>query len=198
MADLIYFTTTSIDGYSADPDGDFGWAAPDAAVHRLVNDLHRDVGTYLLGRRDHEVMAVWDTFGTDDQDNAFGFADDDREMAEAAADFAQMWKAADKVVYSTTLTSVSTLRTRLERSFDPEAVRAIKDAATTPVGIGGPTLAGQALALGLVDEVRFFVSPVLVGGGLPSWPTGVRTDLRRVEERPFDNGSVFLRYRVVH
>src|SRR5690606_25381792 len=153
---LIYFTTTSIDGYSADPDGEFGWAAPDAAVHRFVNDLHRDVGTYLLGRRDHEVMAVWDTFGTDDQDEAFGFSDEDPEMAEAAADFARLWKAAGKVVYSTTLTSVSTRRSRLEASFDPDAVRAIKDAADGPVGIGGPTPAGQALALGLVDEVRSF------------------------------------------
>jgi len=193
MADLIYFTSTSIDGYSADQAGDFGWAAPDARVHRFVNDLHRDVGTFLLGRRDHEVMAVWDTFGTDEQSDAF--ADDDPQIAEAAADFAEIWKGADKVVYSTTLTSVSTLRSRLEHSFDPDAVRALKAAATAPVGIGGPTLAGQALAVGLVDEVRFLVHPVLVGGGLSAWPAGVRQSFRLIEERPVGDRVVFLRYR---
>ena len=193
MADLIYFTSTSIDGFSADEDGDFAWGAPDAEAHRFINDLHRDVGLYLLGRRDYEVMTVWDTFGTDDQDGAF--ADDDPDMAAAAADFAELWKGADKVVYSTTMPSVSTARTRLESSFEADAVRALKEAADGPIGIGGPTLAGQALALGLVDEIRFFVHPVLVGGGLPSWPAGVRAELRLVEQRPFANGSVFLRYR---
>jgi dihydrofolate reductase len=194
VADLIYFTATSIDGYSADVDGDFDWAAPSAEVHRFINDLHRDVGTYLLGRRDYEVMTVWDTFGTDDQDEAF--AGDEPDMLEASADFAQMWKSADKVVYSTTLDEVSTLRTRLESSFDPEAVRAIKAATDRPLGIGGPTLAGQAIAAGLVEEVRFLVNPVLVGGGLSAWPEGVRAAYRTVETRQFDNGAVYLRYRL--
>jgi dihydrofolate reductase len=195
LADLIYFTSTSIDGYSADENGDFGWAAPDLEVHRFVNDLHRGVRTYLLGRRDYEVMTVWDTFGTDEQDDAFDHGDPG--MLDAASDFAEIWKGADKVVYSTTLTSVSTLRTRLEPSFDAEAVRALKAAAGAPLGIGGPTLAGQALAAGLVDEVQFFVNPVLVGGGLSTWPTGVRAELRIIEERRFGNGAVFLRYRTV-
>jgi dihydrofolate reductase len=194
VADLIYFTTTSIDGFSADEDGEFGWAAPSTEVHRFINDLHRDVGTYLLGRRDHEVMAVWDTFGTDHQDSAFD--GDDPDMTAAAADFAEMWKSADKVVYSTTLSGVSTLRSRLESSFDPDAVRAIKAATDRPLGIGGPTLAGQAIAAGLVDEVRFIVHPVLVGGGLSAWPTGVRASFRTVESREFENGAVFLRYRL--
>lgn len=194
MADLVYFTTTSIDGYSADEHGSFDWSAPSAEIHRLINDLHRDVGTYLLGRKDHEVMTPWDTFGTDEQDPAF--AGDDPEMAAASADFADMWKRADKIVYSTTLTSVSTLNSRLESTFDVEAVRALKESADRPIGIGGPTLAGQAIAAGLVDEVRFFVSPVLVGGGLRSWPAGVRLDVRLAESRQFSNGSTFARYRL--
>jgi len=194
MADLVYFTSTSIDGFSADEEGDFGWGAPDAEVHRFINDLHRDVGTYLLGRRDYEVMTVWDTFGTVEQDSAFDH--DDPEMAAAAADFAEMWKSAEKVVYSTTLSSVSTRRTRLESSFDPDAVRAMKAATDRPLGIGGPTLAGQAIAAGLVDEVRFLVYPVLVGGGLSAWPKGVRAQLRTVETRRFGNDAVFLRYRL--
>jgi dihydrofolate reductase len=194
LADLIYFTSTSIDGFSADADGDFGWGAPDAEVHRFVNDLHRDVGTYLLGRRDYEVMTVWETFGTDEQDSAFD--GDEPEMNAAAADFAALWKGTDKVVYSTTLTSVSTPRARLESSFDPDAVRAIKAATDQPIGIGGPTLAGQAIAAGLVDEVRFMVYPVLVGGGLSAWPTGVRAAFRTVETRQFPNEAVFLRYRL--
>jgi dihydrofolate reductase len=195
LADLIYFINTSIDGYSADEEGDFGWGAPDAEVHQFVNDLHRGVGSFLLGRRDYEVMTAWETFGTDDQGDAFDGADAD--MLDAASDFAAIWRAADKVVYSTTLTATSTARTRIERSFDADAVRALKAAATAPLGIGGPTLAGQALAAGLVDEVRFLVNPVLIGGGLRTWPEGVRAELRLVEERPFDNGAVFLRYRPV-
>jgi dihydrofolate reductase len=194
LADLIYFTSTSIDGYSADEDGDFGFAEPSAEVHRFVNDLHRDFGTYLLGRRDYEVMTVWDTYGTADQDSAFD--GDEPEMAAASADFAELWKGAEKVVYSTTLRSVSTTRTRLEPSFEPDAVRAVKAATDRPLGIGGPTLAGQAIAAGLVDEVRFIVSPSLVGGGLSAWPSGVRASFRTVETRQFENGSVFLRYRL--
>jgi dihydrofolate reductase len=195
VADLIYFTSCSLDGYCADEHGDFGFAEPDAEIHRFVNDLHRDVGSFLLGRRDHEVMAVWDTFGTDDQDAAFDDDGSDPEMAAAAADFAAIWKAADKVVYSTTLTSVSTLRSRLEPSFDVEAVRALKDAAAAPMGIGGPTLAGQAIAAGLVDEARFIVYPVLVGGGLSAWPAGVRARFELAEVRPLPGGAVYLSYR---
>jgi dihydrofolate reductase len=194
MADLVYFTSTSIDGYSADEEGAFDWGAPDGEVHRFINDLHRGVGTYLLGRRDYEVMTVWDTFGTDEQDSAFD--SDEPEMAAASADFAEIWKGAEKVVYSTTLTSVSTLRTRLEPSFEPDAVRALKDQAEQPLGIGGPTLAGQAIAAGLVDEVQFLVYPVLVGGGLRAWPAGVRRDLRLVEARRFENEATFARYRL--
>jgi dihydrofolate reductase len=194
MADLVYFTSASLDGYSSDEDGDFGWAAPDPRIHRFVNDLMRGHGTWLLGRRDYEVMTPWETFGTDEQDAVFDGADP--EMAAVGADFAAIWKGTDKVVYSTTLTSVSTPRTRLETTFDPEAVRAQKEAADRPLGIGGPTLAGQAIAAGLVDELQLMVYPVLVGGGLSSWPSGVRRDLTLVEEERFENGCVFLRYRV--
>jgi dihydrofolate reductase len=196
LADLIYFIGTSVDGYSADEDGDFGWGAPDAEVHQFINDLHRGIGTFLLGRRDYEVMTAWETFGTDDQDDAFDGGD--AGMLDAASDFAEIWKAADKVVYSTTLTAASTRRTRIEPTFDPDAVRALKAAADAPLGIGGPTLAGQAIAAGLVDEVRVLVHPVLVGGGLRTWPAGVRAELHLTEERVFGNGAVFLRHRIVH
>ena len=173
---LIYSALASLDGYVADADGRFEWAAPDREVHAFVNDLERGVGTMLLGRRMYEVLAVWETMD-----------DPEPEMR----DFAQIWRAADKVVYSRTLEDVSTARTRIEREFDPEAIRRTEGV----VSIGGPELAGHAFRAGLVDELQLLLSPVLVGGGTAALPDGVRRDLELIEQRRFGNGVVFLRYR---
>jgi dihydrofolate reductase len=173
---LVYSAIASLDGYIADEDGRFDWSAPDEEVHAFVNDLEREVGTFLLGRRMYEVLAVWETMD---------------DPAPVMRDFAQIWLAADKVVYSRTLAQPSTARTRIEREFDPEAVRRIEG----ELSIGGAELAGQAIRAGLVDELRLFVSPVVVGGGTAALPDGVRRDLELVEERRFGNGVVFLRYR---
>jgi dihydrofolate reductase len=183
MAALTYTGIASLDGYAADADGDFSWAEPDEEVHRFVNGQEEGVGTYLYGRRLYETMAVWE-------------ADD--WLADApphVRDYARIWRAADKVVYSTTLASVSTARTRLERSFDPAAVRRLVDAADREVGIGGPTLAAAALRAGIVDECSVFVVPVVVGGGTPWLPSGLRLGLELVAERRFTGGVVLLRYR---
>lgn len=184
MAALTYNSIASLDGYVADPDGSFDWAEPDAEVHQYVNEQEAGVGTYLYGRRLYETMAVWDT--------------DDWLAGEPPLmhDYARIWRGADKVVYSTTLESVSTARTRLERSFDPAAVRELVERADREVGVGGPTLAAAALRAGLVDECSVFVVPVVVGGGLPWLPGGLRLDLELTEERRFGSGVVLLRYRV--
>jgi dihydrofolate reductase len=181
MGRLIASSIASLDGYVADADGRFEWSAPDHEVHAAVNDLERQVGTMLLGRRMYEVLAVWDTM-------------DDPEPV--MADFAQIWRAADKVVYSTTLERPSTARTRIERTFDPDAVRALKAATDRDLSVGGPHLAAQAFAAGLVDEVQLFLSPVIVGGGTRALPDGVRLGLALQDERRFGNGVVFLRYAV--
>jgi dihydrofolate reductase len=173
---LVYSALASLDGYVADADGRFEWAAPDAEVHAFVNDLERGVGTMLLGRRMYEVLAVWETLD---------------EPEPEMRDFAEIWRAADKVVYSRTLEEVSTARTRIEREFDPEAVRRLDGV----VSIGGPELAAHAFRAGLVDEIHLFLSPILVGGGTAALPDGVRRELELVEERRFGNGVVFLRYR---
>jgi dihydrofolate reductase len=173
---LVYSAIASLDGYIADEDGRFDWSAPDEEVHAFVNDLERTVGTFLLGRRMYEVLAVWETM-------------DDPEPV--MVDFAQIWRSADKVVYSRTLEDVPTARTRIEREFDPEAVRRMEG----ELSIGGAELAGHAIRAGLVDELRVFVTPVVVGGGTAALPDGVRWDLELVEERRFGNGVVFLRYR---
>jgi dihydrofolate reductase len=183
MGRLIYSAIASLDGYVADAQGKFDWAAPDEEVHRFVNELERPVGTYLYGRRMYEVMAVWETMPTS------------AAQPGAVRDFAELWRAAEKVVYSTTLESVASARTRLERTFDPEAVRELKAHAEADVTVGGPHLAGQALAAGLIDEVHLFVAPVLVGGGRPALPEGVRVALELLDERRFGSGVVYLRYR---
>ncbi|MDX6550159.1 MAG: hypothetical protein QOJ31_843 [Gaiellales bacterium] len=180
MARLIYSAIASLDGYVAAEDGRFDWAVPDDEVHAFVNDLERPIGTYLYGRRIYEVMAVWETLS---------------DPSPVMLDFAQIWRAADKVVYSTTLEAASSARTRIERAFDPEAVRQMKAAAERDIAIGGPNLAAQALAAGLVDECHFFVSPIVVGGGTRSLPDGVRVKLELIDERRFGNGMVHLRYR---
>ncbi|HZJ04802.1 MAG TPA: dihydrofolate reductase family protein, partial [Nocardioidaceae bacterium] len=152
MAKLIYSAITSLDGYVADRDGNFDWAAPDEEVHAFVNDLERPVGTYLYGRRMYEVMAVWET------------ADFLTDQPAVIQDFARIWRAADKVVYSTTLATVSSARTRIERVFDPEAVRQMKASAIRDISVGGPDLAAQAIKAGLVDECHLFIAPIVVGG----------------------------------
>jgi dihydrofolate reductase len=181
MGRLTFSALASLDGYVADEHGRFQWAAPSAEVHAFVNDLERQTGTMLLGRRMYEVLAVWETM-------------DDPEPV--MVDFAEIWRATDKVVYSTTLERPTTARTRIERAFDPEAVRALKEQADGDVSIGGPHLAAQAFAAGLVDEVQLFLSPVIVGGGTRALPDGVRLALALTEERRFADGVVFLRYAV--
>lgn len=184
MARLVYSAIGSLDGYVADADGAFDWSAPGEEVHAFVNDLERSAGTHLLGRRMYEVLAVWD----------------EPEMLEddhpVMRDFAATWQAADKVVYSSTLPAASTRRTRLERAFDPVAVRALVAGAEADVTIGGPTLAAEAFRAGLVDEVHLFLNPVLVGGGTPALPQGVRIDLELVDEHRFADGVVHLHHRV--
>jgi dihydrofolate reductase len=180
MAKLIYTSLASLDGYIADANGNFDWAEPDHEVHSFVNDIERSVGTYLLGRRMYEVLAVWDT------------VEDDEPVI---ADYAAIWRAADKIVYSSTLESVSTARTRLERTFDPEAIAALKASADRDLSIGGPTLARRAIEAGFVDEWGLFLFPVVVGGGTSAFPDGTFVELILEDERRFANGTVYLRYR---
>jgi dihydrofolate reductase len=183
MAKLTYSAIASLDGYVADEDGNFDWAAPDEEVHAFVNDLERPVGTYLLGRRMYETMAVWETMALDDE-------------PPVMRDFAEIWRAADKVVYSRTLAEASTARTRLEREFDAGAVREMKERAAADITVGGAELAAQAIRAGLVDEIRLFLVPVVVGGSKHSLPTTTKLYLDLHEERRFRNGTVFLRYGV--
>jgi dihydrofolate reductase len=184
VANLIYSTITSLDGYVADEDGNFDWAAPDEEVHTFVNDLERKVGTYLYGRRMYEVMRYWET--------AHAVTD----LPPVEQDYARIWRAADKVVYSRTLETVSSARTRIERSFDPEAVRQMKAQAERDISVGGPDLAAQAFRAGLVDECHLFVTPVVVGGGKRSLPGNVRLELELLDERTFEGGVVHLHYSI--
>jgi len=185
MPKLIYLAITSLDGYVADEHGNFDWAAPDEEVHTFINDLERPVGTYLYGRRMYEVMLYWDTAHT--------LADQPPFMQY----FAQIWQAADKIVYSKTLDTVSSARTRIERDFDPEAVRHMKVGAGGDISVGGPDLAAQAIKAGLVDEYHLFVAPIVVGGGKQSLPNNVRLKLELLDERRFGNGVVHLHYRTI-
>jgi dihydrofolate reductase len=183
VAKLIYSAIASLDGYIEDEDGNFDWAEPDEEVHAFVNDLDRPVGTYLYGRRMYEVMVGWETDPT--------LADQSPLMR----DFAEIWQAADKIVYSKTLANVSTARTRIERDFDPEAVRQMKASADRDLIVGGPELAAHAFKAGLVDECHLFVTPIIVGGGKQSLPDNVRLELALMDERRFGNGVVYLHYR---
>jgi dihydrofolate reductase len=183
MGRLIYSAIASLDGYTVDAEGRFDWAAPDEEVHDFVNDLERPVGTYLYGRRMYETMAVWETDP--------GLA----EHSPVTRDFAQIWRAADKIVYSSTLDEVVTEQTRIERAFDPAEVRRLKESTDADLSIGGPTLAAHAIRAGLVDEWRLLVTPIIVGGGLGWLPDGVRVSLELVDERRFAGGVTFLRYR---
>jgi dihydrofolate reductase len=177
---LAYSVIASLDGYTADAEGKFDWAEPDEEVFAFVNEVERGIGTYLYGRRMYETMAGWETVPLDGQSAAF-------------RDFAGIWRAADKVVYSTTLKAASSARTRIEPRFDPEAVRALKQRGD--VTVGGPGLAASAIQAGLVDEYHMFVTPVVVGGGIAVFPDGVRAGLDLVDERRFASGVVYLRYR---
>ncbi len=182
MARLIYSAIASLDGYTADASGSFDWAAPSAEMHAFVNDLEREAGTYLYGRRMYETMAVWETMDVSGE-------------PEPMRDYAEIWRAADKVVYSRTLAEPSTARTRIERDFDPETVREMKASAGRDLAIGGPGLAAHALRAGIVDECQLFLVPVVVGGGTRALPDGLRLDLELLDERRFESGAVYLRYR---
>jgi dihydrofolate reductase len=180
MARLIYSAIASLDGYVADADGNFEWAAPDEEVHAFVNECERTIGTYLYGRRMYDTMVFWETMP--------------RHESAAMNDFADLWRVADKVVYSRTLEAPASARTRIERDFDPEAVRQMKAAADRDISVGGAELAGRAIAAGLVDEYSLFLNPIAVGGGTRALPDGVRVPLELVDERRFAGGVVFLRY----
>jgi dihydrofolate reductase len=182
MAKLIYSAATSLDGYVNDEDGGFGWAAPDEEVHSFFNELERPIGTYLYGRRMYEVMRYWQDPDLDAQPSYI-------------KDYAEIWQGADKVVYSGSLDSASTPRTRLEREFDPAGVREMKGAAGADLSVGGPGLAAEALRAGLVDELHQVLHPVVVGGGTPWLPDGLRLELELLDERRFSGGAVHLHYR---
>jgi dihydrofolate reductase len=184
MPKLVYSAIASLDGYVADEEGSFGWSVPDEEVHRFVNDLERPIGTYLYGRRMYEVMAYWETAG------------DEPGQPEPFHDYAGIWRAAEKIVFSTTLAEARTERTRIETSFDPAAIAELKASVGSDISIGGPHLAAQALEAGLVDELHLFMAPVVVGGGNPALPDHLRLDLGLLDERRFGNGTVYVRYRV--
>jgi len=184
MANLIYSMITSLDGYVADEEGNFDWAAPDEEVHTFVNDLERSVGTYLYGRRMYDVMVYWETAHTVPDRPAFVY------------DYATIWQSADKIVYSKTLQFASSDKTWIERDFDPNAVRQLKARAGSDVTVGGPDLAAQAIKAGLVDECHLFLNPVVVGRGNPALPQDLRLNLKLLEERRFTNGVVYLRYLI--
>ena len=184
MGKLIYSALASLDGYIEDESGSFGWAEPDSEVHAFVNDLERPAGTHLYGRRMYETMAAWETDA--------GLA----EQSPVMRDYAEIWQAADKVVYSRTLTAATTARTRIERAFDPEAIRRLKATAERDIGVGGPELAAHALGAGLVDACHLLLVPVVVGAGKPVFPAGLRLDLELLDERRFAGGAVHLHYRI--
>jgi dihydrofolate reductase len=181
MAKLIYAAIASLDGFVADEKGDFRWAAPDEEVHAFVNDLERSIGTYLYGRRMYEVMQAWETL------------EDDHPVMR---DYAEIWRAAEKVVYSRTLDAVSSARTRVERDFNADAIRAMKDAAESDISVGGPELAAEALRTGLVDELHAFLVPAVIGAGTRFLPSDVALELALLDERRFGNGTIHVHYRV--
>jgi len=183
MAKLIYSAIRSLDGYIADEDGNFDWAAPDVEVHAFVNDLERRIGTYLYGRRMYDVMRFWETAATGS------------DQPSVVKDYARIWQAADKIVYSKTLAMASTARTRIERDFDPVTVRQMKATTERDISVGGPDLAAQAFKAGLVDELHLFLVPIAVGGGKPALPDHVRVKLELLDECRFGSGVVHLHYR---
>jgi dihydrofolate reductase len=185
MAKLIYAAIASLDGYVEDEESRFDWAAPDDEVHAFVNDLERPIGTYLYGRRIYETMVFWETMGTE------------ADQPGVSSDYAGIWRAAEKIVYSRSLQAVSSARTRIEREFDGDAVRRLKQSAGADITVGGAELAGHAIRAGLVDECHLFLSPIVVGGGKRALPDNVRAQLERLDERRFRNGVVHLHYRIL-
>lgn len=184
MGKLLYLAITSLDGYIEDESGRFDWAEPDEEAHTFVNDLERSVGTHLYGRRLYDTMVYWETAHT--------VAD----LAPYALEYAEIWQAAEKVVYSRTLEAASSARTRIERDFDPDAILELKAAGESDLSVGGAELAAQALRAGLVDEIQLLVAPAVVGGGKRALPDSVHVKLELLDERRFGNGMVFLRYRI--
>lgn len=179
MAKLTYSAITSLDGYVADEEGKWDWSVPDEEVHEFVNDMERPIGTYLFGRRMYEVLVAWETMD---------------DPAPAMRDYAEIWRSAEKIVFSKTLKTVSSERTRIEPQFDPHAIRELKETAERDIGIGGPHLAAHALRAGLVDEIHLLVSPVIVGGGNPALPADLRLDLKLLDHRSFGNGVIHVHY----
>jgi dihydrofolate reductase len=184
MVKLIYSAIASLDGYVEDKEGKFDWSAPDDELHAFVNDLERPIGTYLYGRRMYETMVFWETASTGS------------DQAAVIRDWAEIWQAADKIVYSRTLQSPTSERTRIERDFNPAAIRRLKESAARDITIGGAELAGEAIAAGLVDELRLFLIPIVVGGGKRALPADVCARLELLAERRFGGGAVHLRYRL--
>jgi dihydrofolate reductase len=184
VAKLIYSAIASLDGYVEDTGGGFAWAAPDEEVHAFVNDLERPIGTYLYGRRMYETMVYWETAGTGDDEHS------------VARDFAEIWRGAEKVVYSRTLQTPSSPRTRIERDFDPAAIRRLKESSARDISVGGAQLAGEAMAAGLVDECHLFLGPIVIGGGKRALPDDVRVRLELLDEHRFRSGVVHLHYGV--
>lgn len=184
MAKLIYSAIASLDGYVEDEDGKFDWAAPDEEVHAFVNDLERPIGTYLYGRRMYETLVYWETASTG------------ADQPAVSRDFAEIWRAAEKIVYTRTLQAPSSARTQIERDFIPETITQLKEASASDLTVGGADLAGQAIAANLVDECHLFLTPIVVGGGRRALPAGVRARLELLDERRFDGGVVYLRYRL--
>ena len=184
MAELIYISNVSLDGFIEDEHGSFDWTPPSNEVFAFITDLVRPIGTHLYGRRLYETMAVWET------DPALA------AQSELMADFARVWQAADKIVYSTTLDAVSTTKSRLDRRFDPDSIRRTKADASRDLTVGGPNLAAHAFRAGLVDECHLFIYPVIVGGGKPSLPSDFHAKLELLDDRRFDSGVVYVRYRI--
>ena len=183
MAKLIFSSIASLDGYVADEHGNFDWGAPDEEVHTFFNELERPIGTHLYGRRMYDVMRYWETADTEDQ-------------PDVAREYAQIWQAADKIVFSSTLGDVSTDRTTIERRFDPGAIGTMKESSARDISVGGPTLAAEAFRAGLVDECHLVLAPVIVGGGTRALPDGIRAQLELLDERRFASGMVHLHYRI--
>jgi dihydrofolate reductase len=184
MVKLIYSSIASLDGYVEDEQGKFDWAAPDDEVHAFVNELERPIGTYLYGRRMYDTMVFWESVPASGG------------QPGVTQDFATVWRAAEKIVYSRTLQTVSSARTRIERDFDPEAIQRLKETADSDITIGGAELAGQAIAAGLVDELHVLLAPVLIGGGKRALPDGIRVELDLLDERRFRSGVVHVHYRI--
>ncbi len=183
MAKLIFFAITSLDGYMEDAEGRFDWGAPDEEVSSFVNGLERSIGTSLFGRRMYEVMVYWESVGPSDLET------------QAERDFAELWRSQDKIVYSASLDTVSSAKTRLERTFDPSMIEKMKSSQERDIAVGGPNLAGQAFKAGLVDEYHLVLMPIILGGGKPALPSNVRLELELLNERRFSSGVVFLQYR---